>query len=54
MIEKERLEELIEQGATIGVYDYSYSWYDKPNKHEKRNKEKQSENKIYTWIFFLP
>lgn len=32
MIEKERLEELIEQGATIwGVYDYSYS-YDKPNK----------------------
>lgn len=32
MITKERLEELIEQGATIwGVYDYSYS-YDKPNK----------------------
>ena len=32
MISKERLEELIEQGATIwGVYDYSYS-YDKPNK----------------------
>ena len=32
MISKERLEELIEQGATIwGVYDYTYS-YDKPNK----------------------
>ena len=32
MISKERLEELIEQGATIwGVYDYSYG-YDKPNK----------------------
>ena len=32
MISKERLEELIEQDATIwGVYDYSYS-YDKPNK----------------------
>ena len=32
MISKERLEELIKQGATIwGVYDYSYS-YDKPNK----------------------
>lgn len=32
MITKERLEELIEQGASIwGVYDYSYS-YDKPNK----------------------
>ena len=32
MITKERLEELIKQGATIwGVYDYSYS-YDKPNK----------------------
>ena len=32
MIDKERLEELIEQGATIwGVYDYTYS-YDKPNK----------------------
>ena len=32
MIDKKRLEELIEQGATIwGVYDYTYS-YDKPNK----------------------
>ena len=32
MIEKKRLEELIEQGATIwGVYDYSYST-NKPNK----------------------
>ena len=32
MISKERLEELIEQCATIwGVYDYTYS-YDKPNK----------------------
>ena len=32
MIDKERLEELIEQGATIwGVYDYTYS-YDNPNK----------------------
>ena len=35
MISKERLEELIEQGATIwGVYDYTYS-YDKPNKKVK-------------------
>lgn len=32
MIDKERLEELVEQGATIwGVYDYTYS-YNNPNK----------------------
>ena len=102
MIEKERLEELIKQGATIGVYYYSYSKENRMKKvlidHQnfcfsvvdmddidnkiylnnsketntisdiltslelqrliekgyKQLKEKQNENKIQTWIFFLP
>ena len=102
MIDKERLEELIKQGATIGVYYYSYSNENRMKKvlidHQnfcfsvvdtddidnkiylnnsketntisdiltslelqrliekgyKQLKEKQNENKIQTWIFFLP